>query len=276
MEWYQVTKTIRGRKYLYWQKTYRVGSSVKTLNKYIGPGANGPRMPSLKSVMANKSDEHKSLRKQYDAGKISKPEYLTSVAALPGSGAMREWKTTSSGTIDIPSYKQAYALIAKEGGFANVSSLHGENAYAAEQFAQSAALNRDYIFAEATKRNIRINEYLLRFDAETDASQRFRIATEFVTAITTTQHDRTVSEHRAHMDRADIQPNPPRLVYEEPQARRENYTADEWREHLRAQSQRRREYEAGMKIETAKLRAVKRKTKGIKAANPYLAILLKK
>ena len=63
MEWYQVTKTIRGRKYLYWQKTYRVGSSVKTLNKYIGPGANGPRMPSLKSVMANKSDEHKSLRK---------------------------------------------------------------------------------------------------------------------------------------------------------------------------------------------------------------------
>jgi hypothetical protein len=37
MNWYRVTKTIRGRKYDYWQKTYRVGRSVKTLNKYIGP-----------------------------------------------------------------------------------------------------------------------------------------------------------------------------------------------------------------------------------------------
>lgn len=37
MEWYQVVKTINGRKYLYWQKTYRQGGSVKTRNKYIGP-----------------------------------------------------------------------------------------------------------------------------------------------------------------------------------------------------------------------------------------------
>ena len=37
MEWYRVVKTINGRRYLYWQKTYRVGRSVKTLNKYIGP-----------------------------------------------------------------------------------------------------------------------------------------------------------------------------------------------------------------------------------------------
>jgi hypothetical protein len=37
MDWYQVIKTIRGRRYLYWQKTYRVGRKVKTLNEYIGP-----------------------------------------------------------------------------------------------------------------------------------------------------------------------------------------------------------------------------------------------
>jgi hypothetical protein len=37
MDWYRVTKTIHGRKYLYWQKTYRQGRCVKTLNKYIGP-----------------------------------------------------------------------------------------------------------------------------------------------------------------------------------------------------------------------------------------------
>jgi hypothetical protein len=37
VEWYRVTKTIKGRKYDYWQKTYRAGGTVKTLNKYIGP-----------------------------------------------------------------------------------------------------------------------------------------------------------------------------------------------------------------------------------------------
>lgn len=37
MDWYRVVKTIKGRKYDYWQKTYRVGRHVKTLNKYIGP-----------------------------------------------------------------------------------------------------------------------------------------------------------------------------------------------------------------------------------------------
>ena len=42
MNWYRVTKTIRGHKYDYWQKTYRVGRSVKTINKYIGR-ADAPR-----------------------------------------------------------------------------------------------------------------------------------------------------------------------------------------------------------------------------------------
>jgi len=44
--WYQVTKHIHGRQYLYWQTTYRVGRIVKTLNKYIGPAANPPRVCS--------------------------------------------------------------------------------------------------------------------------------------------------------------------------------------------------------------------------------------
>jgi len=37
MEWYIVTKTIKGHQYLYRQKTYRVGSRVRTINQYIGP-----------------------------------------------------------------------------------------------------------------------------------------------------------------------------------------------------------------------------------------------
>ena len=39
MEWYRVIKTIRGRKYVYLQKTQRVGRSVKTINKYVGPAS---------------------------------------------------------------------------------------------------------------------------------------------------------------------------------------------------------------------------------------------
>jgi hypothetical protein len=36
-KWYKVTKRINGRFYDYWQRTYRVGKSMKTENKYIGP-----------------------------------------------------------------------------------------------------------------------------------------------------------------------------------------------------------------------------------------------
>jgi hypothetical protein len=39
MPWYRVTKKIKGRLYDYWQRTYRVGRSVKTENRYIGPSS---------------------------------------------------------------------------------------------------------------------------------------------------------------------------------------------------------------------------------------------
>jgi hypothetical protein len=83
MKWYQVTKTINGRRYLYWQKTYRVGSSVLTLNKYIGPANNPPRMPSVGAVMQNLPEVHKELRSQYDAGTITKLKYLEGIATKP-------------------------------------------------------------------------------------------------------------------------------------------------------------------------------------------------
>jgi hypothetical protein len=41
MPWYRVTKKIKGRLYDYWQRTYRVGKSVKTENRYIGPSHKG-------------------------------------------------------------------------------------------------------------------------------------------------------------------------------------------------------------------------------------------
>lgn len=46
MNWYTVVKTIKGRRYLYLQKTYRENGRVKTLNKYLGPAAS-LAIPSL-------------------------------------------------------------------------------------------------------------------------------------------------------------------------------------------------------------------------------------
>jgi hypothetical protein len=80
--WYLVTKRINGHFYLYWQKTYRLNGKVKTLNQYVGPvAAKTPPMGSLKEQMANASPEHKQLRADYDAGKISKLQYLEAIAS---------------------------------------------------------------------------------------------------------------------------------------------------------------------------------------------------
>jgi hypothetical protein len=52
-DWYRVTKKIHGRLYHYWQRTTRVGKSVKTENKYIGPAEGRPALgPSTFSASA--------------------------------------------------------------------------------------------------------------------------------------------------------------------------------------------------------------------------------
>jgi hypothetical protein len=55
MKWYQVTKTIKGRRYLYWQRTERHGKQVKTFNKYIGPTGSGRNVPASSSIAATPS-----------------------------------------------------------------------------------------------------------------------------------------------------------------------------------------------------------------------------
>lgn len=50
MGWYQVIKTIKGRRYLYLQRSRREGKRVRTENKYIGPA--GSRIASGGSPIA--------------------------------------------------------------------------------------------------------------------------------------------------------------------------------------------------------------------------------
>jgi hypothetical protein len=49
---YRVVKTIKGRKYVYLQRSYRVGGKVKTESRYVGPlaravSAVAARIPTL-------------------------------------------------------------------------------------------------------------------------------------------------------------------------------------------------------------------------------------
>ena len=55
MGWYQVVKTVKCHRYLYWQTSWREGGKVKTKSRYIGP-ANGwrpvPKIPSSAATLS--------------------------------------------------------------------------------------------------------------------------------------------------------------------------------------------------------------------------------
>jgi hypothetical protein len=55
--WYKVKKRINGRLYYYWQRTQRVGGSVKTENKYIGPASGSALAASVYSATAPETPE---------------------------------------------------------------------------------------------------------------------------------------------------------------------------------------------------------------------------
>lgn len=164
MDWYRVVKTINGRRYLYLQKTYRVGKSVKTLNRYVGP-ATGP-------TTTPRADTK-------DARRASRDEI-----------------------------SRTYRDI-KEHGLSSV--------------------------------------------------------------FPPTQHERTVDEHRAAL--SAMRPSAPEVQPYDPNAkpRRADYTAEEWKEYLRGERLRKREYDDAMSVETAKIRKAKRETRGIKSLNPFIA-----
>ena len=46
---YFVIKTLKGRRYLYWQRSYRQGRRVRTASTYIGPADGGGRKPGALS-----------------------------------------------------------------------------------------------------------------------------------------------------------------------------------------------------------------------------------
>ena len=73
MQWYEVTKTIKGRKYRYRQRTYRVGGKVKTESHYLGPA--GPVMSGTVNVASLDAAEAGAIaignRSQSEPGEVA-------------------------------------------------------------------------------------------------------------------------------------------------------------------------------------------------------------
>lgn len=95
-------------------------------------------------------------------------------------------KTPEKGvkTIKVPSLKAAKKLIEKEGGFSNAKSLPAVNAYAAEQLAKSLGLSEEFLYTNATKKDIQLRDFLQRLDREENPALRTKIGEELMENLT--------------------------------------------------------------------------------------------
>lgn len=84
MGWYRTTKKINGHLYDYWQRTYRVGKSVKTENKYIGPsGASGSAHTSIRlGIQKHRSADDSAVQPTY-ANQLSTTTSLPTTVSQP-------------------------------------------------------------------------------------------------------------------------------------------------------------------------------------------------
>ena len=89
-------------------------------------------------------------------------------------------RETEKKPVKMPTLEQAKKLIAKEGGFANATSLPAVNAYASEQLASSLGLNQKYLYTQATKQDIQLRDFLARLDKETKPAMRTKIGDELM------------------------------------------------------------------------------------------------
>lgn len=141
--------------------------------KFIQEGGKPSQDLSKTSIELQKEIETTSLS---PAGKTTQEGAKTSeIGAKKGKGS-----ATPQVDIKIPTLAQAKELIVKEGGFANATSLPAKNAYASEQLATSLSLNQEFLYNNATKKGIKLEEWLNRLDTETDATKRVAIGGELM------------------------------------------------------------------------------------------------
>ena len=95
---------------------------------------------------------------------------------------------------EIPTYAEAQKMIAKEGGYANAKSLPALNRYAADELGITLSLNKKYLYTEATKKGISLNDYLQRVDAATDQKEKIEIGVELMDILSGKKAEATQKE----------------------------------------------------------------------------------
>lgn len=122
------------------------------------------------------------LQKELETTQVSPTPLSTQEGAKTSETTPVKGKGSATPQVDlkIPTLKEAQDLIQKEGGFANASSLPAKNAYASAQLATSLSLNEEFLYNNATKKGIKLEEWLNRLDTETDATKRVAIGGELM------------------------------------------------------------------------------------------------
>src|SRR5262245_34456283 len=112
MPWYRVTKKIKGRLYDYWQPTYRVGKSVKTENRYIGPST---KRGGFTTTSASASPQRESLY----AGQFEIPIVGSSTSEQHEPRSIRELKREKKAIMSASEFDhEAYDAVQDELDFA--------------------------------------------------------------------------------------------------------------------------------------------------------------
>lgn len=252
--WYRVTKRINGRLYDYWQRTHRVGKSVKTYNKYIGPSGRTSATRSPQGFFAyermspgpDRIDERLRLTNQ-DAGTLED--------AFTGSEEEIQSK------IDGQPFK-VYRVVPS-----GKMITRGDFVFDSEELAQDYLLRfgHERGVSEIVTAQVNADNLTLPHSWEDDDLAQG----EFIFA--PNQYERTVTEHIEYLAHADYTPPPPEPPRPEPE-----YTTTEKRENRKQEREERAILQAYKNKRAKMVRAIKKKTKGIKTVNPFLAQALVK
>jgi hypothetical protein len=126
--WYKVVKHITGKYYLYDQRTYRVGSSVKTENRYIGP-IDGS---SAQTVKAYSGHINRALKSQKELSKED-IDYITRYSENPKEEAKK-----LSSTFNILSAENSSQVSPKFVSTTTVSKTTNTTEYVKQNITQNS------------------------------------------------------------------------------------------------------------------------------------------
>jgi hypothetical protein len=185
--YYLVIKTIKGNRYYYWQKTYREGRHVRTLNKYIGPVVKVPRPISPGPIAVIPKKINLASCRPGMAGHAAEwgEHYFKTKNKLALSSINTQCEIAPAEKKKLPPLDRARAQIPKLGGYSRIDTmpLVQQNAYAADELASSFSLNAEYWYKYATENNIPLLPYLRRIEAEEVIENRFAILNEALDAV---------------------------------------------------------------------------------------------